>query len=474
VPAPITLSGADESTKLFSGNTVQEATLRVVQGSFAGTECALGAGTVVIGRSSDCELSLKGAQGVSRRHCKVQYLSDRFVVVDLESRNGTIVNGQSVERKVLEPGDRIEVGDEHIIFVVESLASLRAAPLGDAAIEDAETALVSQAPSLLGNAAGNAAGKGVGHAAGADGEPTGARTGPTPAKTFNDDDDNNDDDDDGLQETLPPSAVTDPFRQRRVEAQPHSPPPPQEPELSSPYQHQAPPPGAKSKAPLIFALLCVVIVALAAFLVRDIFADGDGAGDVVAGADGDADGDVVVVASVAADAGAADAVVDAGAAVAAVDVAVADAGVAVEVVVDAGAADVAVDAGAADDVVVADAADAVHVVRAKGGGRAANIAVKVGDRVKVGAALLVVNVDNASMARKIEALRREEREFAEVAKKIPAAKADLDAVRAELRRAEARMKPKTIVSDSAGVVTEILVEVGGVVRDGAPIVKLSK
>ncbi len=449
---PGTGSGED-ATKLFTGNTVQDASLRVIKGSFAGTECTLGAGTVVIGRSSECELSLKGAQGVSRRHCKVQYLSDRFVVIDLESRNGTIVNGQSVERKVLEPGDHIEVGDEHILFVVESLDSLRAAPLGDDSISDVETALVPQAQTLSGAQARG------------EHEATDARPSPPPPGTADD----GDDDSDELQETLPPQAVvTDPYRQRRPSL------PSGEPELSSPYQHQAPPPS-KSKAPLIFGLLSVVIIALAVFLVRDIMS-GDDASTVAAIVDAGA-----VEAAVAdgggdqADAGSAavvDAVVDAGSDQA-------DAG-AVVVVNDAGSGGV-VDAGSAtiidavvDAVVDAGSAEGDVVVRASDGGRAQAIAVKVGDVVKVGDALVTVTLDNGNLQRKLQALQREEREFAEVAKKVPAAKADLDSVRAELRRAEARLKPKTLKSDHAGTVTEVLVEVGGVVRDGAPIVKLQK
>jgi biotin carboxyl carrier protein len=111
-------------------------------------------------------------------------------------------------------------------------------------------------------------------------------------------------------------------------------------------------------------------------------------------------------------------------------------------------------------------------VRARVAGRARSIEVKVGDRVEAGAALVVVNSEAGNLGRKLEALRREEREFAEAAGGAPSAKADLDAVRADIRTLEARLKPQPIVADSAGTVLEVLVTVGGVVRDGAPVVTL--
>lgn len=42
-----------------------------------------------------------------------------------------------------------------------------------------------------------------------------------------------------------------------------------------------------------------------------------------------------------------------------------------------------------------------------------------------------------------------------------------------MKKIEAKLKPRDLVADAAGVVAEILVETGGVVRDGAPIVKLT-
>ncbi len=456
---PIPNSG-EEPTKLFAGSMLDQAELRVVKGTYLGTTVGLSAGTVVIGRSSDCELSLKGAQGVSRRHCKVQYLGNRFVIIDLESRNGTIVNGQSVERKVLEKGDRIEVGDETIEFVVESLDDVRDVPLQGGAIEDQSTALVHQSTGQVGQ---------PGQATGAFAQPrqehTGGRAPPPPPTASLDDEA-------PLPETLPPQQARSwPAPGPALDA----PRLPAQPELSSPYVHQ-PTAAAGNRAPVVLGVLVLLVVVGGGFLIYDLGFKKTG-GEIVADV---ADAGTAAVAVAAVDAGVATvavAAVDAGVATLAVDAATAavaattvDAGVVAVAAIDAGPAPV-VDAGSAPPVVPADAP--ARVLRANVAGKATKVLVKVGDRVKVGDVLVVVAADSPNLMRKIDALRREEREFAESAKSDPSARGDLAAVRAELRKAESKLTPKNQTADSDGTVVEVLVVVGDTVRDGAPIFKLA-
>lgn len=413
VPAPVPLPGDDQATKLFAGSMLDQAELKVIRGSFKGTIVGLSAGTVVIGRSSDCELSLKGAQGVSRRHCKVQYLGKRFVIIDLESRNGTIVNGQSVERKVLEHGDRIEVGDETLEFTVESLNDLRDVPAPASSAHEESTALLPRARASAARRT----------------EQAGVPPPPPPTSV---------DDEAPLQETLPPQAAA------AQPAPPESSPVAATAELSSPYVHQPSAAPGGGQTPWVLGVFTLLTVVGGAWLIYDLGfrpASNDDA-----------------------------AVVDAPGipAIAAVTVAVVDAGSAVAAVIDAGSplAAVVVDAGAP-------AASEARVVRASVAGKATTVAVKVGDRVKVGDVLIVVAADSPNLMRKIESLRREEREFAESAKSMPSAKADLEGVRAELRQAESRLTPKTQSADSEGVVVEVAIAVGDTVRDGAAIITLA-
>jgi len=72
-------------------------------------------GTLVIGRSGGCDLRLQDAD-TSRRHAKIVCEEERIVLHDLASTNGTFVNGQKVEERVLEPGDRLQIGSNEIAF----------------------------------------------------------------------------------------------------------------------------------------------------------------------------------------------------------------------------------------------------------------------------------------------------------------------------------------------------------------------
>lgn len=70
----------------------------------------------VIGRRQDCGLRIQTAD-VSRRHCMVSLEEDEVSVTDLESANGTYVNGNRVAETTLKPGDRLKIGPA--VFVVQ-------------------------------------------------------------------------------------------------------------------------------------------------------------------------------------------------------------------------------------------------------------------------------------------------------------------------------------------------------------------
>lgn len=71
---------------------------------------------VVIGRSDGVHVRV-ACRWASRRHCEIDRIDGEFVLRDLGSRYGTIVNGQPVQQVVLRPGDQIRVGLRR--FVVE-------------------------------------------------------------------------------------------------------------------------------------------------------------------------------------------------------------------------------------------------------------------------------------------------------------------------------------------------------------------
>lgn len=70
---------------------------------------------LVLGRSRSCGLRLGGGDA-SRRHAEIVSEGGGFAVRDLGSTNGTFVNGEPVEQRALQPGDRIQIGSQTITF----------------------------------------------------------------------------------------------------------------------------------------------------------------------------------------------------------------------------------------------------------------------------------------------------------------------------------------------------------------------
>ena len=70
---------------------------------------------VLIGRLPECAVVLDDPN-VSRRHAEVRRRDDDVVLVDLQSTNGTRVNGVPVRERTLADGDEISVGTTTITF----------------------------------------------------------------------------------------------------------------------------------------------------------------------------------------------------------------------------------------------------------------------------------------------------------------------------------------------------------------------
>lgn len=88
------------------------ACLKVLTGSRTGTVLPLTTGSNTIGRSDSADLTLTD-DGISRRHAKVAISEDDIAnLLDLDSTNGTFVNGTRVDMVILREGDRVQVGPE--------------------------------------------------------------------------------------------------------------------------------------------------------------------------------------------------------------------------------------------------------------------------------------------------------------------------------------------------------------------------
>ena len=70
---------------------------------------------VQIGRAPGCDIVLDD-RNVSRRHAEIRRRGPVVVLVDLDSTNGTIVNGRRVREHPLADGDRITLGNSRLTF----------------------------------------------------------------------------------------------------------------------------------------------------------------------------------------------------------------------------------------------------------------------------------------------------------------------------------------------------------------------
>jgi pSer/pThr/pTyr-binding forkhead associated (FHA) protein len=83
--------------------------LRIVAGPDQGRDYPVGFGVTTIGRAPDNDLVLD-SHNVSRRHARIEHSPGEVRVIDLQSTNGTSVNGARVTEQVVRPGDQITFG----------------------------------------------------------------------------------------------------------------------------------------------------------------------------------------------------------------------------------------------------------------------------------------------------------------------------------------------------------------------------
>ena len=94
-------------------------------------EWVLGEGTTFVGRDRDCSVRID-SHTVSRRHARIVVTPQETTIEDLDSKNGTLVNGiRLAERVVLKDGDEIHVGSLMVTYrladIIPSTRTLRRA-----------------------------------------------------------------------------------------------------------------------------------------------------------------------------------------------------------------------------------------------------------------------------------------------------------------------------------------------------------
>jgi two-component system cell cycle response regulator len=104
------------------GGHIHKASLIMLSGSEIGREIELGPTEMVVGRSPLNHTTI-GDPSISRSHARICHVKEGeeeyFEITDLNSRNGTQINGIRVNTARLRNGDKVQMGDVLLKFVVQ-------------------------------------------------------------------------------------------------------------------------------------------------------------------------------------------------------------------------------------------------------------------------------------------------------------------------------------------------------------------
>ncbi len=91
--------------------------LVICNGEFEGMTYELRSEETLIGRNPTTDITLLD-EGISREHALILFddVDEEFVVEDLQSTNGTKVNGKRVRSATLSDGDEIQIGRTRFHF----------------------------------------------------------------------------------------------------------------------------------------------------------------------------------------------------------------------------------------------------------------------------------------------------------------------------------------------------------------------
>ncbi len=109
--------GDKQATLVMTSSAVMasRATLRVIKGTGSRETIQLGKDKLTIGRVGYNDLSLNDKK-VSRTHAAICFEKGNYVIEDMDSTNGVLVDGHMVKKMVLKTGNQITLGDSVLLF----------------------------------------------------------------------------------------------------------------------------------------------------------------------------------------------------------------------------------------------------------------------------------------------------------------------------------------------------------------------
>jgi hypothetical protein len=108
----------------------------------------------ILGRLDTSDIPVRDGKA-SREHAKIYKQGEQFAIVDLNSSNGTFVNGEKITKRILKNGDEIAIGTVRLVFELPEAQPKQPARKGlDEAFDAAKKG--APAPAVAGAAAAGA------------------------------------------------------------------------------------------------------------------------------------------------------------------------------------------------------------------------------------------------------------------------------------------------------------------------------
>ncbi|MYE07164.1 MAG: FHA domain-containing protein [Oligoflexia bacterium] len=101
--------------------------IRFLNGKLAGQEIPLQEGKYILGRSDDCQITIPDP-GISKKHAELEIDEQGAIIVDLQSSNGTFLNGVQVQESAIHNKDKVSLCQTTFDIVRASKQSLAPTP----------------------------------------------------------------------------------------------------------------------------------------------------------------------------------------------------------------------------------------------------------------------------------------------------------------------------------------------------------
>ena len=109
----------------------------------------------ILGRLDTSDIPVKDGKA-SREHAKIYKQGEQFAIVDLNSSNGTFVNGEKITKRILKNGDEIAIGTVRLVFELPEPQEKKKAPARKGLDEAFETKKADGKPAAPAAAGGKA------------------------------------------------------------------------------------------------------------------------------------------------------------------------------------------------------------------------------------------------------------------------------------------------------------------------------